>query len=593
MNDSMPTTLIAKTSWFAARLLPATFLVMTACGGCGEDTNEEDMTIVVEDMSPGVDMTPQEDMTPAEDMTPEEDMTPPEEDMAPPVEDMGPPPGDDVKPLTFSVYPPIPTSCDEPNVNYRIPFAIIAEKREDGFRRPLRPGDRIAGRTLIPNETVTVGALLAERTRIAAETESACQTNADCEAGFKCASGGVREASKVCTRQTGLSFVPDSVAFDYDPGDGDRRQIVSVLVENSGSLQGYLPKEVGELYGEDGMKDLFAQDARATDGDLSSRDAVKEFLTFLASYIDPASSRLSVWWFAGDTPVRTVAITNEGESEDFYTADLTDPIDKIANLPTPSANLGTGNVYQAITRVISKDMSLAKYADYEKHLFVIVDGPNEVFDSNATKEKILEMLEEHGIHLFIIHFDAAIDTTLVRDPLAYWAGSKLCRDDETCMGAPPCGSDADCENFEECRAAKIYPADQAGTITTTPLPYCLPKYRDDGRLGPNNAYADLACRTGGNYFYFSNARAMVQPLKEIPAALDGQWSIESEISYLDLNRVSAGFYRLSGVFLGLFGNSALGSELSSDIFEPDPNDPMSTRLLTRDNRPVIRLGVPE
>ena len=86
MNDSMPTTLIAKTSWFAARLLPATFLVMTACGGCGEDTNEEDMTIVVEDMSPGVDMTPQEDMTPAEDMTPEEDMTPPEEDMAPPVE---------------------------------------------------------------------------------------------------------------------------------------------------------------------------------------------------------------------------------------------------------------------------------------------------------------------------------------------------------------------------------------------------------------------------------------------------------------------------------------------------------------------------
>ena len=584
-----------------ARLLPCALLVVSACGSCGEDPPPDDPSDMRMMPDPEPDMKdpePEEDMEmPEPDMKmPEPDMKdpPPEEDMKMATPDMGIPDGPAVRPLTFSVYPPIPSSCDAPGVRYRLPFAVLAEESESEVRRPLRPYDRISGRPLIPGRTVTVGAVTSERTRIAPENSS-CQTTADCTEGFKCASGGLRGATKSCVRNTGVALLPDTVSFDYDPGV-EGRQLVTVLVENSGGLQGYLPFEVGALYGpgEDGMltKDLFKQDARATDPDLSSRTIVSGFLTFFASYVDPATTRLSVWWFAGDSGAEVVPLTKTGAPEDHFVADLTGPIESVEDMPEPSAQRGTGNVNQAIMRVIERDLGLDKYAGEEKFLFLFTDGPNEVFDDEATDEQVLRALVQNEIHLFVVHFDPSVDPEMLRDPLAYWAGSASCRDDDDCQGAPTCTDDSDCANFEVCRKATLYPAEDDGQLQETALSQCLPAYRDDGRLGPSNVYADIACRTQGNYLYFSDVRSMQQPLRELPAVVDGQWSVEAEISYLNLDRTEQGFYRLSGVFLGLFGNAALGTTLTSEVFGPDPNDPMQQRLLRRDNRPVLRLGTP-
>lgn len=600
----MPYTLAA--SLRPLRLLPITLMfALTACGSCdGDETNKDtpDQAITpdmpdetMDDMS--VDMPDPVDMPEPVDMPPvEEDMPP---DMPDPV-DMGAPipPGPEVTPVTFSMYPPIPVSCDNPGEGgrYRIPVAVIAEEEETGMRRPMRPFDRIAGRPLVINNTVNVGAIAAERIRVSQESGASCTTSADCDAGFVCATGGDRNASNVCLRQTGLSFVPDSIEVSYDPGGTGKKQLVTVLYENSGGLVGLTPREVGELFDDAGEKDLFKVNERATDSATISRTAMEQFFLFLASFIDLENSSVSAWWFAGDKSIETVPLTraqDNARNEDHFTTNLEEPVSLIGNIPDPSARLGTGNVYQAIMRVIDKDLGLDKYDDHEKFLFVVVDGPNEVWDAEATRENVLAKLQEHNVHTYFIHFDTAIDADLLRDPLSYWAGSKTCRDDDTCSGANPCATNADCQNFEECRTVTLYGETANAGTSQTPLNYCVPNYRDDGRLGPINAYADMACRTGGNYLYFTNPRSLEPSLKELPAALDGQWTYEAVINSLDPERATSGFYRLSGVFLGLFGNSSLGAKLTTDIFEPCFNDPMNDCLTIPDNRPLMRLGTIE
>ena len=577
-------------------LLATCSMSLTACGGCdGDDTPPgNDMTVTPEDLGMEPDEGMPEDLAMPDLAMP--DLAMPDLDTMPdlsmPPDMMAPiPDGPEVKPLSFSMFPPIPVSCDNPGENsrYRIPISILAEEEETKVRRPLRPYDRVAGRPLIINETVNVGAIAAERIRISRDDGTACSSNADCEAGFVCATAGNREASNICLRRTGISFIPDSTRVDYDPGGTGKQQLVSILYENSGGLLGFTPLEVGELFDDAGQKDLFKLDARATDAATISRIAMEQFVIYLASYVDLANTQVSAWWFAGDKPVEAVAITKPMASDDHFISNLEEPASAYLDIPRPSARLGTGNVYQAIHRVIEKDLGLDKYADFEKFLFVVVDGPNEVWDESATRETVLDALNEHDIHIFFIHFDQAIDASLKRDPLSYWAGNQRCRD-ESCGTADPCATDNDCQNFEECRPVTLY-SEAAGTPTTqTPLSYCLPKYRDDGRLGPINAYADLACRTNGNYFYFTSPRALEPTLKELPPAIDGQWSFEADISYLDPDKLSAGFYRMSGVFLGLFGNSSIGTTLTSDIYEPCFGQPDQLCVTTRDNRPMIRLG---
>lgn len=573
--------------------IPLTLLTLTACGGCGSDdpNNDENNPTAADmkmDVEPDMKM-PEPDMKVEEDMKMdvEPDMKMPEPDMKIDI-----PEGPEVKTVAFSVYPPYPVNCDEPNARYRIPFSVIAEELESKRRRPLKLYDRIGGRPVLSGETIGIGQVGTERLRIAQDSATSCVTNDDCSDGFKCSSGGDREASRICTRRTEIIFEPDSIRPDVNLADGEKEQLITVLVENSGSMFGYSPIEVGALFDENGEKDLFRDESRATDSNLSSRVHIRDFLTFIASYADGATSKLSVYTYGSDKAVDLAPLTKQsaGLSEEHFTSDLTEPIDKILNIADPNAQKGTGNVFQALHRVIDIEHSLDKYANHEKFVFVITDGPNEVWDADATENTVVRAAVQNGVKLFFIHFDPERDATLLRDPLAYWAGAKTCREDNNCITADPCASDDDCASYEECRNVTLYAETAEEDVSQTDLPYCVPKYRDDGRVGPVDEYSRLSCETGGNYIYLSSVPAMGPALKELPALIDGQWSMEAEISYLDVARAPAGFYRLSGYFLGLFGNSALGVKLSTDVVEPCFNDPAADCVTSRDNRPVIRLG---
>ena len=393
-------------------------------------------------------------------------------------------------------------------------------------------------------------------------------------------------------KQTGLEFTPDSLRFDYS---ASKQQLVTLLLDNGSMRDGIEPKDVGWAYDENGQQDLCRIQtppecqARKTDPSGKLQELAKLFLTGLASYADPSRTRVSISVAGGDNAVQVSALTGPNRPTDHYTTDLEGAKADLEKLSKPTSRQGYSNIYQGIQRIIQTDMGLEKYKDFEKFLLVITDGPNEVWDKDATSQKVLEELQKHNIHLFVLHYDNDRTTTTLRDPLTYWAGSESCRMNAACKTAPACTADTDCLSFEECRTVKLYAQTKGDPVTQTNEKHCIPKYREDGRLGPNNAYADMTCRTGGNYFYFSDADASEQLMNDFPAALDGQWSAEADLSRLDPMQIAVGFYRYSGSVLGLLGNQA-----SATVFSTETYDPTSIRPeipVQRETRPLMRVGV--
>lgn len=503
----------------------------------------------------------------------EVDMGPVEEDMGGEV-DMGPPPGVERLPVSFSVFPPVPVNCDDPGARQKFPFAYTSN---DVF--PVVEGDLVNGRVVRPNTTLDIGTFAVRRPRVQILEEAYCDTESDCPSGYKCASAGLPGARRQCTIQTGFEFVPRTVKSEVDNGLGEREQLVTILIENTTSLDGRLPSRVSTLYGEDGMRDFGVNPDRATDPTRVHRDAIKTFSSGLASVADPQNTNLSLWFYAGDVGARTRPLLRLGELQDHYVNDLSagEPaIDGMTDpLPEPA------NIYQAINTVVARDLGLEKYDGYEKFLYIFTDGANEVYDEAATAQTVTALLEEKGIKTYIIHLDSEIDPSLLRDLPTVWQGNLACEEDPNCQGAPPCGSDADCKNFETCRPAKIYAEEETGSVTETPLSYCMPDY-ESGRLGPIDDYADIACRTNGNYIYVAEPELMRQYWRNLQTTVNGLFSVEADLSAYEDEDVQPGFYRVSATILGLLGAGSLEQNFST---------PVGTRV-GADSRPIVRFGRP-
>lgn len=505
-------------------------------------------------------------------------------------------PGEEVSASEFQVFPPLPASCSNPGERQRIPFYLKrSERTPDGRIPPIREGDYYFGQKIEPNGVVGAGTVGTRRMRVSEFASDPCTSSNQCGDKLTCAESGVRGAEQYCARQTGVEFIPGTARQDVEPNAvPSNKQVVAVALDNTASYDGLIPSEVGGRYDEKGDKYLLPKQERATDQDLKNRKAVRQFSTFLATAADPANTSVSFWFFGGENPTNAQPTVDAMSQQDHFTDDLEYP--KVA-LDTHSAFRSQdggekgpvpkpANVYQAIDRIIEKDLGIDKYADHEKFLFLITDGPNEVFDSDATKEKLVSRLNEHDIHLYIMHLDAKFDDSVLRDLPTYWAGSSDC-DGDSCASAPTCQSDADCSNFETCRSATIYPdqdptdSETGAEVTETNQQYCMPDY-SGGRLGPIDEYADLACQTQGNYLYARTPEELVFWARHLPYLIDGRWSVEAEISAFDEKvGLSDGFYTLSGTFLGTIAPN-LSSTLSAPTREgARANQPNDTRGLMR------------
>lgn len=476
------------------------------------------------------------------------------------------------QPSTISVFPPVPQSCDMPGPRQRIPFVIGTT---DVF--PLVPGDIVNGLPIVPGVTFDAGSLAVRRSRVSELTTIPCTSNADCGSGFRCAASGLVGATRYCTRQNPVTFVPETMQLDFDPGvTEDQQQLVGVLIENTALLEGRLPTASGALYGETGEKDLLGDDGRASDPTLSHRDMVSSFLVNLASVADPSNTRVSIFWYGGQVTAEARPLINPMELQDHFTNDLSVGEALIDSMPTPVPK--PANLFQGMQAMMDKDFGLDKYSGHEKFLYIFTDGANEVYDEMATYDAVLQQAQSLGIHIFVVHLDAQVDPTLIRDVPTYWAGNSNCQDDPQCAGAPPCGSDADCANFETCRPATVYAENETDPVTETPVSYCMPEYNAEGRLGPIDYLADMACRTQGNYMYVTEPEPMRGYWNSLAATVNGQFSVVGDFAALESSDVPAGYYRQSGVFLGIVGTSDLGMELSAPVDSIDV-----------DNRAIIRL----
>jgi hypothetical protein len=483
-------------------------------------------------------------------------------------------PGVERRPVAFTVLPPVPSDCANPGSRVRLPFVYSSTDFV-----PIVAGDVVGGDIVAPNVSLNSANITTRRTRIAKLSEDACTTSADCLIGFRCGASGLAGAQRQCVQQTGLEFIPHTIEQDFENGliKDDKHQLVAVLIENTSMLEGRLPTDSGALFDDSGEKDLLADNGRASDPTRMHRDALKDFLIGLASVAKPTNTQVSVWWFGGQLRAEARPLVAPEEFSDHFTNDLSIGEALIDGMPNPVPK--PSNLYQAIHNVIEKDFGLDKYKDHEKFLFVFTDGPNEVHDPDSTYETALTALNDAGIHVYVVHLDAEIDSALVRDLPAYWKGNNACREDPTCPDANACASDDDCQSFETCRPVTIYGETRDDPVTTTPLSYCLPKY-EDNRLGPISALADLACNTGGNYFYTTEPEAMGPYWKILPSTIDGQFSVKANLSALADPRLAEGFYRLSGSFIGFLGNKEMAYPLSTPI----------PGAVTKDVRPVVRLG---
>ncbi len=539
-----------------------------ALAACGDDsTNNSSNGTTVNNSTTAADAGNNGNTNDGGDTTPEEDMGGGEVDM-------GPPPGVERLPVSFAVFPPVPASCDEPGARQKFPFAYISN---DVF--PVVEGDLVNGRVVEPNTSLDIGTFAVRRPRIQVLQETTCQSEADCPAGYKCAAAGLPGAERQCTVQTGFEFVPRTVKSEVDNGLNDRQQLITILIENTTSLDGRLPTQSGRLFGENGEKDLFANPDRATDLARVHRESIKDFSRGLASVADPQNSRVSLWFYAGEVPPRTRPLLNTMNLEDYYSNDLSvgeAAIDGMTEpLPEPA------NLYQAIQTVVAKDLGLAKYDGYEKFLFVFTDGANEVYDPAATSDSALQALQDANVKTYIVHLDNQVDDSLIRDLPTLWAGNTMCQNDPTCTGAPACADDSACNNYEECRPATVYPEEDTGTVSQTAVSYCMPRYTD-GRIGPIDVYADIACRTGGNYVYVSEPSLMRQWWRNLPNTVNGLFSVEADLSAYDNDEIAPGFYRMSATILGLLGAGSLETNFST---------PVGTRVAA-DTRPLVRFGRP-
>ncbi|TXD35328.1 VWA domain-containing protein [Lujinxingia vulgaris] len=480
-------------------------------------------------------------------------------------------PGLELRPSALRLLPPRPLTC-EGSREARFPFVIFSQEGP-----AVAAGDMLDGEMIWPNETLRAGHLGVDAGYLA-QSGPACETAEDCGEGLSCTAAEVGDAFRYCARPTSVSFTPGSVRQEWSLGrEGSPELALSVLIQNTASLDGRMPVSAGSLYDESGAQALSANPGRATDAELRHRQMIQDFLISLAGRFTGENAAVSLWFYGGDVGAQTRPLTPSGGGElsNYLTRDLDSLTARLSELPTLIPR--EANVYQAILRVLDRDLGLEEYDEAEKALIVFTDTPNQVFDTEADAEVVRARLEATGVRLMIVHLDPALDASTLRDLPSQWGGNQACREDASC-GAPTCEDQSSCQPHERCRPATVYAEEEGGAVTLTDASYCMPERDADGRVGPVQEYAELACASGGHYFYAAGVDDMVGAWNVLAPALQSTWSVEGTLPALDALQ-GPGFGRLSGGFSARVGPVHLGDRLR----------PALQSRVSADSRPAMLL----
>lgn len=362
-----------------------------------------------------------------------------------------------------------------------------------------------------------------------------------------CAAGQCEDASAMCGATSESKpelhrcFMEETLSVGSEPAfvaDLAKHQLFGMVIENTGSLSGSLPESFsrlspdlnGDLRGEQVVELLSLRPERASD---AARRRSSAFGVMVSSWISAQSdaSRRKVetyfgaWTFANSTAsVRPLM-------DDVWTSSGDAARTGISKIFAGQAERQQASVFESTAHILSDVTGFAdpRFVDYDKTLMLFVDGPDELRLKGKTVQTVIDAAKATNTRVFVVHIDPEIELEtsdgkplIVDDPL-YVEEQDGCLDDSACKG------------FEQCRQITRFSTEPGEPVTIpaderVALNFCLPKRDENGRIGPIEDYAQLACATGGGYIYLSNTEDLSNQSKVLPFVMDGLWevSINSE-----------------------------------------------------------------
>lgn len=443
-----------------------------------------------------------------------------------------------VEPIGFTS---VAGSCDGSEGALRFRSVFIAS--DNG---PIRPGDTIASQEVAPAEedfSFQSGDLYQL-------PDVSCSTGdnpVSCNTPFECGIASTASGQNRCVTNATVATTGDPTFLS----DLEGPQLFGVLLENAASLDGFLPSGVGELsydFDEDGIAeselDQNQRPGRETDPQRTRKQAITAMFTNwqLAQNIalqDNRDTSFGLWTFSGpggEASLNSVVEDLAPSGLPFTESREIAGDARSQYVGSVNAERQRANVYDAMIRVLG-EYNQADYQNHEKTLVVFVDGPDDLRLTSATAQDVIDAAGD--VRVIIVHLDPSLDletpngTPLFRDDPDYWLETRQ----------SPCADDSECFNYEECRQPTGYaqtpnnPVVSERDFTQT---YCLPKRNEtDGRIGPIDAYAEIACATSGGYIYVPGADALSSRMSPLPFVMDGLWELPVSLDELSLGDIAS------------------------------------------------------
>lgn len=435
-------------------------------------------------------------------------------------------------------------------------FVLMAD---DGS--PIRPNQTIAKGTV----NVTAESIAFRNTAImevpiveddpdltmAPRAEAACSAGECRQSGMECSvAPGLADSAEArrCQRTAEIAL-EGTIQFESDT---TKPQLFGVLYENSGSLEGWLPSDVGGLYPDwdgdgtaEGGDDPGVIPSRASDRNRQGKAAlavlINNWKNAATNALDEQrATSFGLWEFKGTSTADVISLVNEATANE--TVWTTQPSTADSSRAEFTQITGTrSNVFMAMNHVLETGFAPAEFAQHEKTLVMFVDGPDDLRLPQHNAASVISRAAELGVRIFIVHLDASqVPTTMAgtpvhRDDPRYW--------NERVDGAPiqdPCASDSECKNFERCRVPIGYSSTPQAPVEINPggNTYCMPE-RDpkNGRFGPINEYSRIACETDGGYIYVKEGSGIRPRMQWLPFSMDGLWKVDTIVDVLQNRNV--------------------------------------------------------
>lgn len=437
----------------------------------------------------------------------------------------------------------------------RVRFVLM-----DNDGRPIRLGEALRGQTVeLDRSSIELDGQASAFFEV--NDAPVCSSDQDCtNQGFSCgvAPGlnvpeGMQDLDRCLMPEPGLTVADTPDAVDF-VADTSADQVFGVLMDQSGSLEGWLPAESMRAWDSDGdgTTDTPAS-AQPRAGSAIATDMNAQRFAAL-SYMDSAwksaaelaaeegrQSYFGLWSFESSELQAASHVTTAGASQ-AWTSELQQASNAMADLTGTNVEQTRANTYETLTNLLQdqygdeamSQLGIANPSRVDKMLTVFVDGPDEMRErDSATLDDVIAAARQNNVRIFIVHLDAALD-----DP------SQLRDDPMYPEGQTPCSDDSECKNYETCREVRGY-ADSVGAQPTLPSgasydssqTYCQPNRDLSGRIGPIHDYARLACETQGGYIYAPSVELLAHHMRWLPHALDGLWEAKVDSSSIQRGEV--------------------------------------------------------